>query len=48
MSTSVSLLIDVARIVGRVANSEDPDRMVRSLASGLGLHCFLRPVGPNI
>ena len=30
----------------RVANSEDPDQMPQNVASGLGLHCVLRPVYP--
>ena len=32
-----------------MANSVDPDEMLHSAASShLGLHCLLRPVGPNI
>ena len=30
-----------------MANSVDPDEMLHSAASHLGLHCLLRPVGPN-
>ena len=30
-----------------MANSVDPDETRRSVASHLGLHCLLRPVGPN-
>ena len=30
-----------------MTNSVDPDQMLHSVASDLGLHCFLRPVCPN-
>ena len=30
-----------------MANSVDPDEMPPSVASHMGLHCLLRPVGPN-
>ena len=30
-----------------MANSVDPDETPHSAASHLGLHCLLRPVGPN-
>ena len=36
------------KIAGWVANSVDPDEMLHSAASHLGLHCLLRPVCPNI
>ena len=32
---------------GCVANIVDPDQMLHSVASGLGLHCLLKPVSPN-
>ena len=35
------------KIAGLVANSVDPDEMLHSAASHLGLHCLLRPVSPN-
>ena len=31
-----------------MANSVDPDQMLHSAASDLGLHCLLRYVCPNI
>ena len=31
-----------------MANSLDPDEMLHSAASHLGLHCLLRPACPNI
>ena len=34
--------------VGWLANSVGPSQMPPSVASDLGLHCLLRPVGPNI
>ena len=33
---------------GWVANSVDPDQMLHSATSDLGLHCLFRPVCPNI
>ena len=30
-----------------VAKNEDPDQMLHSMASDLGLHYLLRPVCPN-
>ena len=35
------------KIAGWVANSVDPDQMLRSAASDLDLHCLLRLVFPN-
>ena len=35
------------KIAGWVAISVDPDEMLHSAASHLGLHCLLRPVCPN-
>ena len=35
------------KIAGLVANNVDPDEMLHSAASHLGLHCLLRPVFPN-
>ena len=35
------------KIAGWVANSVDPDEMLRSAGSHLGLNCLLRPVCPN-
>ena len=35
------------KIAGWVANSVDPDEMLHSAASHLGLHCLLRPLCPN-
>ena len=31
-----------------VANSIEPDQTPHSVASDLGLHCLLRPVGPKL
>ena len=31
-----------------MTNSVDPDQMLHSAASDLGLHCLQRPVCPNI
>ena len=31
-----------------MANSIDPDQMLHSAASDLGLHCLQRPIWPNI
>ena len=43
------LPVDVPKkSVGCVANSVDPDQMLHSATSDLGLHCLLRPVSPNI
>ena len=30
-----------------IANSADPDQMLHSAATDLGLHCLQRPVYPN-
>ena len=30
-----------------MVKSGDPDQILQSMASNLGLHCFLRPVCPN-
>ena len=35
------------KIAGCVANSVDPDQLLHSMASYLGLHCLLRPVCQN-
>ena len=35
------------KTAGSVANSVDPDQMLHSAASDLGLHSLLRPVIPN-
>ena len=35
------------KIAGWVAISIDPNEMLRSAASHLGLNCFLRPACPN-
>ena len=44
---SMLLPVNVSKIAGGVANGVDPDRMLHSLASDLGLYCLLRPVCPN-
>ena len=34
-------------MMGCVESNEDPDQVLYSVASDLGLHCFLRPVYPS-
>ena len=41
---STILPVSLCKSVEGVANSEDPDQTSRSVASDLGLHCFLRSV----
>ena len=41
------LLIDVSIVAGRLANSVDPAKTLRSMASDLGLHYLLSLVCPN-
>ena len=35
------------KITGWLTNNADPDQMLHSVASDLGLHCLLRPVYQN-
>ena len=35
------------KITGWMTDSVDPDQMINSAASDLGLHCLLMPVCPN-
>ena len=40
--------LDVSKILlYGMANSVDPDQMLHSAASDLGLHCLQRPICPN-
>ena len=43
---SIKLPVDVSRISGWAENSVDPDQMPHSVASDLGLYCFLRTSVP--
>ena len=42
----MSVLVNVSKTVGRVANSVDPDHTPLA-ASDLSLHCLFRPICPN-
>ena len=46
-STSPLIHVDLSKIAGCVANSVDPDQMLQSAASGLGLHCLPRLICLN-
>ena len=47
LNKSRLLPVNMCKIAGWVANRVDPDQMLHSAASDLGLHCLLRPICPN-